>query len=91
VERIVLYALDSPSKLTSFRTARLEGWVVKQLDQMKQEASTKTQGENEDDMADDSDLISTTPAHAAGTDAFAKVCVEAQVPPLQQITQHPVL
>lgn len=57
VERIELHALDSRAMVTSFRTAKLEDWVVDELAQMaadKQQANSHCQ---DDGAGDDQDLI----------------------------------
>lgn len=63
VERIELHAFGSPAMVTSFRTAKLEGWVVDELARMaadKEQADLQVQ---HDTAGDDQDL---SMAHTTG-------------------------
>eukprot|EP00892_Ulva_mutabilis_P004790 jgi/Ulvmu1/2683/UM014_0139.1 len=57
VERIELHAFGSKAMVTSFRTAKLEGWVVDELERIADEkAKANEKSQNELD-SDDQGLI----------------------------------
>lgn len=57
VERIELHAFGTPAMVTSFRTAKLESWVVEELAQMAGNKAQVNGNSHNDGEGDDQDLI----------------------------------
>lgn len=57
VERIELHAFDSKAMVTSFRTVKLEGWVVEELDRIASEKAKCSEAAQDEIDGDDQDLI----------------------------------